>query len=249
MFADIIVDISVEALDKTYQYIVPKRLESEIRIGTPVQVPFGRGNRLLKGFVIHLTEKAVFDVSRMKEIVSIATKQMPVESELLQVAGFIRERYGSTMNEAIKTVIPIRKKVKSVEEHWLTFAMEKNKVKDILGEYKRRRYAAKVRLIEGMLAEGDVINRRTAIQKYKANKAVIDGLVKDGIVRVSKERIYRKAVPGTGTGKTASTKTKRRTAENCGRFCKRISRRDTRNLFIIWDYRKRKNRSLHAASQ
>ena len=110
MFADIIVDISVEALDKTYQYIVPKRLESEIRIGTPVQVPFGRGNRLLKGFVIHLTEKAVFDVSRMKEIVSIATKQMPVESELLQVAGFIRERYGSTMNEAIKTVIPIRKK-------------------------------------------------------------------------------------------------------------------------------------------
>ena len=41
MFADIIVDISVEALDKTYQYIVPKRLESEIRIGTPVQVPFG----------------------------------------------------------------------------------------------------------------------------------------------------------------------------------------------------------------
>ena len=128
MFADIIVDISVEALDKTYQYIVPKRLESEIRIGTPVQVPFGRGNRLLKGFVIHLTEKAAFDVSRMKEIVSIATKQMPVESELLQVAGFIRERYGSTMNEAIKTVIPIRKKVKSVEEHWLTFAMEKNKV-------------------------------------------------------------------------------------------------------------------------
>ena len=201
MFADIIVDISVEALDKTYQYIVPKRLESEIRIGTPVQVPFGRGNRLLKGFVIHLTEKAAFDVSRMKEIVSIATKQMPVESELLQVAGFIRERYGSTMNEAIKTVIPIRKKVKSVEEHWLTFAMEKNKVKDILGEYKRRRYAAKVRLIEGMLAEGDVINRRTAIQKYKANKAVIDGLVKDGIVRVSKERIYRKAVQEPAQGR------------------------------------------------
>ena len=201
MFADIIVDISVEALDKTYQYIVPKRLESEIRIGTPVQVPFGRGNRLLKGFVIHLTEKAAFDVSRMKEIVSIATKQMPVESELLQVAGFIRERYGSTMNEAIKTVIPIRKKVKSVEEHWLTFAMEKNKVKDILGEYKRRRYAAKVRLIEGMLAEEDVINRRTAIQKYKANKAVIDGLVKDGIVRVSKERIYRKAVQEPAQGR------------------------------------------------
>jgi len=135
-----------------------------------------------------------------------------------------------------------------VEEHWLTFAMEKNKVKDILGEYKRRRYAAKVRLIEGMLAEGDVINRRTAIQKYKANKAVIDGLVKDGIVREQRAHLPESGT-GTGAGKTASTKTKRRTAENSGRFCKRIWRRDTKNLFIIWDYRKWKNRSLHAASQ
>ncbi|MGN1206655.1 MAG: primosomal protein N' [Eubacterium sp.] len=201
MFADIIVDISVESLDKTYQYLVPNRLESEIHIGTPVQVPFGRGNRLLKGFVIHLTEEAAFDVTRMKEIVSVATEQMPVESELLQVAGFIRERYGSTMNEAIKTVIPIRKKVKSVEEHWLTFAVEKNQVRDILAEYKRRHYAAKVRLIEGMIAENEVISKRMAIQKYKANKAVIDGLVKEGVIRVSRERIYRKAVGETVEGR------------------------------------------------
>ena len=33
------------------------------------------------------------------------------------------------MNEAIKTVIPIRKKVKSVEEHWLNFALPEDEMK------------------------------------------------------------------------------------------------------------------------
>ena len=196
MFADIIVDINVEALDKTYQYIVPRRLEEEISIGTPVNIPFGRGNRQIKGFVVRLTEQPAFDRHRMKEILSVASKHMPVEGELLQVAEFIKERYGSTMNEAIKTVIPIRKKVKSVEEHWLTFAVEKDQISDIICEYKRRHYVAKVRLLEGILQEGGNLNNRVASQKYKASKAVVNGLVKDGIIRVSKERIYRKAMQG-----------------------------------------------------
>lgn len=196
MFADIIVDINVEALDKTYQYIVPRRLEEEISIGTPVNIPFGRGNRQIKGFVVRMTEQPAFDRHRMKEILSVASKHMPVEGELLQVAEFIKERYGSTMNEAIKTVIPIRKKVKSVEEHWLTFAVEKDQISDIICEYKRRHYVAKVRLLEGILQEGGNLNNRVASQKYKVSKAVVNGLVKDGIIRVSKERIYRKAMQG-----------------------------------------------------
>ena len=201
MFADIIVDLSVEALDRTFQYIIPKQWEGEVFAGCCVKIPFGRGNRLIRGYVMNITDQAAWPVERMKEISEIEKKELPVESKLIQLAAWIRQRYGTTMNEALKTVLPIRRQIKSVEEHWLTFAMEKNKVKDILGEYKRRRYAAKVRLIEGMLAEGDVINRRTAIQKYKANKAVIDGLVKDGIVRVSKERIYRKAVQEPAQGR------------------------------------------------
>ena len=37
-YADIIVDISLEALDKIFQYIVPERLMSEIRVGSQVTV-------------------------------------------------------------------------------------------------------------------------------------------------------------------------------------------------------------------
>ena len=48
MFADIIVDLSVEALDRTFQYIIPKQWEGEVFAGCCVKIPFGRGNRLIR---------------------------------------------------------------------------------------------------------------------------------------------------------------------------------------------------------
>ena len=48
-YADIIVDISLEALDRVFQYIVPETLVSDIQVGSQVMVPFGKGNRVLRG--------------------------------------------------------------------------------------------------------------------------------------------------------------------------------------------------------
>lgn len=194
MYADIIVDISVEALDKTYQYHVPEWMEELVVIGTPVQVPFGRGNRMLHGFVVNLTEQPAFDVNRIKDILKVEQKQVPVEGQLLALAGFIRDRYGSTMNEALKTVLPVRKKIKSVEEHWLNFAMDERSVMDILHEYERKHYVAKVRLIRGLLAEGGTMTRRKADRQYQVKKPVIDSLVKEGILTVAREKKYRNPV-------------------------------------------------------
>lgn len=191
MYADIIVDISVEALDKTYQYHIPEWMEESVGIGTPVQVPFGRGNRILHGFVVNLTEQPAFDVNRIKDILKVEQKQVPVEGQLLALAGFIRDRYGSTMNEALKTVLPVRKKIKSVEEHWLNFAMDERSVRDILHEYERKHYVAKARLIRGLLAEGGTMTRRKADRQYQVKKPVIDGLVKEGILTVTREKKYR----------------------------------------------------------
>ena len=46
LYADVIVDISHENLDRTYQYRIPEHLEAEAVIGSPVCISFG--NRLLK---------------------------------------------------------------------------------------------------------------------------------------------------------------------------------------------------------
>ena len=52
MYADIIIDITHEKLDKVFQYRVPEELEGDLRTGAGVIVPFGRGNRETKGYIV-----------------------------------------------------------------------------------------------------------------------------------------------------------------------------------------------------
>ena len=47
MYADIIVDITHEKLDKVFQYRIPSHLEGMLKVGMEVVVPFGMGNQRL----------------------------------------------------------------------------------------------------------------------------------------------------------------------------------------------------------
>ena len=66
-YADIIVDITSEKLDRSFQYLVPQHLEGRLQPGMQVQVPFGNGGRMIKGYVIRVTDQPSFDVSRLDE--------------------------------------------------------------------------------------------------------------------------------------------------------------------------------------
>ena len=54
LYANVIVDISHEKLDKIFQYRVPDVLRMQIHPGTAVTVPFGNGNRQIQGYVVKL---------------------------------------------------------------------------------------------------------------------------------------------------------------------------------------------------
>lgn len=112
LFADIIVDISVKNLDRTFQYRVPAEMEDDISIGSLVQIPFGNGNRPLKGYVVNLSENPSLDISKIKSITGIEKQGVVAESHLLSLAGWIKQNYGSTMNDAIRAVMPVKKEIK-----------------------------------------------------------------------------------------------------------------------------------------
>lgn len=111
-YADIIIDISHEAIDKSFQYKIPEALEDSIEIGMQVVVPFGNGNRTRKGYVINITEQPDFDVDRMKEIQGISDKGLLIEGKLIKLAAWMKANYGSTMINALKTVMPVKEKIR-----------------------------------------------------------------------------------------------------------------------------------------
>ena len=52
VYADVIIDISHEKVDRDFQYRIPEELEPAIKPGVVVTVPFGKGNTLRKGYVM-----------------------------------------------------------------------------------------------------------------------------------------------------------------------------------------------------
>ena len=78
MYANVIVDISHEKLDKTFQYLVPAGLENEIEPGVCVEIPFG--NRKITGYVVEITENPEFDVDKIKPLCNIVKGSVAVGS-------------------------------------------------------------------------------------------------------------------------------------------------------------------------
>ena len=108
MYADIIVDISQEQLDKTFQYRIPPELENEVQIGVMVQIPFGRGNRLLTGYVIGIGSTPKIPAEKIKDIDSVSQSGIQAVGRMIQLAAWLKKQYGSTMNLALKTVLPVK---------------------------------------------------------------------------------------------------------------------------------------------
>ena len=87
LYADIIVDISHEKLDKPFQYRVPEKLRDVLETGMCVTVPFGNGNKLLKGYVIDIGNQCKFDPARTKDILEIVKNGVGVEDRMIALAG------------------------------------------------------------------------------------------------------------------------------------------------------------------
>ena len=90
LYANIIIDISLEKLDRTFQYLIPEMLADQIYPGTPVEIPFGNGNRHMRGYVVDVTDQPEFDVSRMKSVLRVVREGIPIEGQLIALAAWMR---------------------------------------------------------------------------------------------------------------------------------------------------------------
>lgn len=194
LYADIIVDISVDSLDKSYQYRIPEGWEERVTAGMPVMIPFGRGNRQIKGYIVGLSHKPKLDVSKIKCVSALVQKGISATEQLLELAYWMKERYGSTMNEAIKTVLPVKRKIKEVENRQIVLKLEEEKAKAVLNELENKKNAAaRVRLLKELIAYKK-IDYSLARNKLNITMQTINSLVSQGVVNIETTRIYRNTV-------------------------------------------------------
>ena len=196
MYADIIVDISHEQLDRTFQYAVPEEMEQDIDVGVLVNVPFGRGNRTITGYVIELSNEPKLDVDKIKYIDSIVPDKVKAVSRMIKLAAWLKHNYGSTMNQALKTVIPVKEKVKQKEKKSVRLVIDRHEAQSYIELFLKKNAKARLRLLQALMQE-QVIDCAIVKEKLNITMQTVNTLVKLGIADIEVENIYRNPIKNT----------------------------------------------------
>jgi len=192
-YADIIIDISHENLDKTYQYAIPEELIVSAVIGALVIVPFGKGNRSINGYIVGLSEEPKIEEKLIKPIKEVTPGAPVIESHLIYLAYWMKETFGGTMNDALKTVIPVRKVVKIKEQKSVGLAIDLNEANLLYYEYQRKNNTAKVRLMEALL-KNQILDYEEVLHKLNISRSTLQLLEKQGVTKTVSEQIYRNPI-------------------------------------------------------
>ena len=70
-YAEVIIDIAYNKLDRPFTYRVPGRMQQVLQPGSLVMVPFGSHNGIRKGYVIALKEECDLPPEKIKEIAEL----------------------------------------------------------------------------------------------------------------------------------------------------------------------------------
>lgn len=199
-YANIIIDISHEKVDRTFQYVIPESLRGSIKIGCQVSVPFGAGNHLRKGYVTGITDRNEYPPDKLKSIAGLEEKSVRAEERSIQLAAWMKEQYGSTMIAALKTVLPAKQKVKKLEKRSCRLLFNRAEAEELLSNCIKKHQSAKARLLEELIQVYE-LPMPLVTGKLHVSSQTVKSLEEQGVIEVITEDRYRNPVKiGEGNG-------------------------------------------------
>lgn len=193
MYADIIIDITHEKLDKVFQYRIPSELERILEVGTEVIVPFGRGNKETGGYVIGFSETADYDEDKIKFILRRAEDKRAIESKLVALAAWMKESYGGTMIQALRTVLPIKKQEKIKKKRTVRLLLSEEEGRERLDIFLHKNQKARARVLAGLLDQ-PCQDYELLTKKLHVTLSVLRAMEEQGILLIESQDALRNPV-------------------------------------------------------
>ncbi|ASZ08518.1 primosomal protein N' [Enterococcus thailandicus] len=106
VIAEVIVDVPTMQTDQPFTYLVPFTLEAELQVGMRVEVPFGKGDRHVQGFVVGLNDEAVQTEVQLKSIIRVLDLAPVVNQELLALADYMKTITYAFKITCLQTMLP-----------------------------------------------------------------------------------------------------------------------------------------------
>ena len=190
MYANILIQHKIKSLDHTFTYHIPNELTNELEIGMKVRIPFG--NSIINGIVLDIFNTYEGDT---KDIISIVSKELKLNKELLELGKYIKDKYICTLISAYQTMLPSSLKINNNKESYElqdTYIVL-NKDESIIDQYINDNKRAKKQI--------EVLNqlKNTKLLKKDISSSIINVLLDKDLIKyeyVSKYRINKDNIKG-----------------------------------------------------
>ncbi|MBQ6550793.1 MAG: primosomal protein N' [Lachnospiraceae bacterium] len=200
MYAGVVIDIPHKNVDRLFTYRVPQALEKSLKAGDSVLVPFGKGNKLRNAYVVSLSEKTGYPEEGLKEIDSIKEKDYSIEERMLRLAIWMRDRYGGTLDQALRLTVPTRTEVTPRDERFYVFTKDREELETMLAVAEKKKHYARIRLFTAFL-DNNELPAGLVSDRLNIGSSTLKSLIGSGHVRViSKKNRNSLAGPALADG-------------------------------------------------
>ncbi|MDO5394251.1 MAG: primosomal protein N' [Mycoplasmatota bacterium] len=180
MVIGVLVELSNKNIDKVFDYKVPEDLETDIKIGIRVEVPFGK--QVLDGFVLEIKENESIGY-KLREIIRIKDKEIVLNTELLELGKIIQENTLATLISCYQVMLP-----KGLKASNGTVVSKRYDIFYRVNDSFAGKLTGKQEEIVSFIRENKIV-KKEMLCNFSSN--ILGTLVKKGVLLIEKREHYR----------------------------------------------------------
>lgn len=176
--ATVAVDNTFFSFDTDYSYAVPDDF-ADLRIGSRVDVPFGKSNNLRSGIVVDIF---IGDISSLKFISKYIDR--PLSEEMVKLALWLKSRCFCTTYDCLKQMLPRKYgNIKDKSQRMVRLTDENNISPELTKKQK---------IVYDLLLDIGTAGVNEICEFCSVGVGVVKNLEKNGLVEIYDRKIYRK---------------------------------------------------------
>lgn len=192
MIAKVVINSTVKSLNKMFDYNIPNELSNDVKVGSRVLVPFGRGQKQEEGFVIEIQE---FSDYKTKDIIKVQ-EGFSLNEEKIKLARLMSRKYFCNLSDSIRLMFPPgttnRIITNRIKEKTMQFVYLKENIENINDKIQNKiiKSQKQIRVLE-FLKENDGVGISDLKLFTDTTTSVIKTLEKNGYIELIEKQVER----------------------------------------------------------
>jgi len=203
--AEVIINSKAKQLNRTFDYNIPKEMESIILVGSKVLVPFGRFKKLEEAHVVKIKEKSEY------EIKDIAKVENGLTNNQIELANWMAKRYFCNVSDCIRLMQTPGTNAKDInkriQDKKINVVYLKKDFEEINFEIETKKLKSEKQIkILNFVKDNEGCTIPDIEMFTDCSRAIVNTLIKNGYLEIVEQKVERNPLETKNIENTSNLK-------------------------------------------